>query len=197
MLLKSKKKKKTLDAANSVVLTTDMWTSRATEAYLTVSCHIIDENGKMQAWVLETSSFSRKQTADNICAELKRVADQWGIAATIQAVITDNANMIAAVHKAGWAHYPCFAHAINVVVKDSIKALPVELCVLHIQWLLHFAWKSSQCLSEEDWSMVGLLLDALRRSNKGGIIWEPCIRFESVPPGYSTSEINCIFWGQR
>ena len=54
-------KKKSLDAANSAVITTDMWTSRATEAYLTVSCHIIDENLQMKAYVLETGSFLQKK----------------------------------------------------------------------------------------------------------------------------------------
>ncbi len=32
--------------------------------------------------------------------------------------------MVAAVHKAGKAHCTCFAHTLNLVVKDSIKALP-------------------------------------------------------------------------
>uniref|UniRef100_A0A3Q3QX58 HAT C-terminal dimerisation domain-containing protein n=1 Tax=Monopterus albus TaxID=43700 RepID=A0A3Q3QX58_MONAL len=109
--------KKCLDGANSVVLTTDMWTSRATEAYLTVSCHIIDENWQMQAYVLETCSFPGQHSAENICSELNRVTDEW-------------ANIVAAVRKAGWAHYPCFAHTLNLVVKDSIKALPD---LLHIQ----------------------------------------------------------------
>lgn len=40
----------------------------------------------------------------------------------VQAVITNNgANIVAAVCKAGWAHYPCFAHTLNLAVKDSIK----------------------------------------------------------------------------
>lgn len=115
------KVKRCLDAAHSVVLTTDMWTSRATEAYLTVT-----------AYVLKTSSFSGKHSADGICSELQRITEEWGLTAKIQAVVTDNgANMVAAVHKAGWAHYPCFAHTINLVVKDSIKTLPELLDIQH------------------------------------------------------------------
>lgn len=41
------------------------------------------------------------------------------------AAVTDNGvNVVTAVHKAGWAHYPCFAHTLNLVVKDSMKAHP-------------------------------------------------------------------------
>lgn len=70
-------------------------------------------------------------SADNICSELKRITDEWGIADKIQAVVKDNgANMVATERKAGWARYPCFAHTLNLVVKDSIKALPD---LLHIQ----------------------------------------------------------------
>ncbi len=77
----------------------------------------------MHAYVLETCSFPGQHSADNICSQL-RVTDEWGITDKVQAVITDNgANMVAAVHKAGWAHYPCFAQTLNVVVKDCIKAL--------------------------------------------------------------------------
>lgn len=107
------------------VLTTDMWTSRATEAHLTVSCHIIDENWQMLAYVLETCCLPGQHTADNFCSQLTRISEEWGITNKILAVVTDNvANMIAAVCKAGWAHYPCFAHTLYLVVKDSFKAHP-------------------------------------------------------------------------
>lgn len=214
------KVKKCIDAAETVVMTTDMWTSRATEAFITVTCHIIDENWKMQTYVLETSSFSERHSADNICSTLRRIAAEWGITDKIKAVVTDNgANMVAAVRKAGWTHYPCFAHTLNLVVKDSIKKLPGLLDIqqrcsaivsffhhsthateklkevqkqlkfpehkliqsVETRWnsvfymferlceqkeavttVLCLLGKNSLCLSEEDWTIVGLSLNALR-----------------------------------
>lgn len=32
--------------------------------------------------------------------------------------------MVAAVHKAGWTHYSCFANTLNLVMKESFKAHP-------------------------------------------------------------------------
>ncbi|KAK0144577.1 Zinc finger BED domain-containing protein 4 [Merluccius polli] len=62
--------------------------------------------------------------SDNISLELKRITDEWAITQKVIAVVTDNgANMVSAVHKAGWKHYPCIAHTLNLVVKDGIKAV--------------------------------------------------------------------------
>ncbi len=126
--------------------------------------------------------------------------------------------MVAAVCKAGWSHYPCFAHTLNVAVKDCIKALPDlldiqqrcraivaffhhrtraaerhkevqkqlkspehKLISVETRWnsvfykferlfeqkeavttVLCLLGKTSLCLSEEDWSMISLSIDALR-----------------------------------
>lgn len=118
------KVKAALQCAHSVVLTTDMWTSRTTEAYWTVSCHFID-NWQMQDFVLETQCFHGQHTTDNISLELKRITEEWAITQKVLAVVTDNsANIVSAVHKAGWKHYPCIAHTLNLVIKDGIKAVP-------------------------------------------------------------------------
>lgn len=124
------KVRETIQNASSVVLTTDMWTSVSTEAYLTVTCHII-QNLQMREFVLETHSFHGQHTADDISLALKRTTDEWGISEKVVTVVTDNdVNMVAAVHKAGWRHYPCFAHTFNLVVKDSLKAVPEVVQVL-------------------------------------------------------------------
>ncbi|MBN3274238.1 ZBED4 protein, partial [Polyodon spathula] len=44
-------------AAGNIVLTLDIWTSRATEAYLPVLCHFIDENWQQQSYIMETSNI--------------------------------------------------------------------------------------------------------------------------------------------
>lgn len=118
------KVRESLQNAPSVVLTTDMWTTESTKVHMTVTSHVI-QNWQLRELVLETHSSSGKPTADNISSELKRMSDEWGISEKVVAVLTDNSeNMIAAVHKAGWRHYPCFAHTLNLVVKDSLKAVP-------------------------------------------------------------------------
>lgn len=119
-----------LQNASSVVLTTDMWTSVSTEAYLTVTCHLI-EIWQMREFVLETHTFQEQHTADNISLALKRITEEWGITNKVVAVVTDNgANMVAAVRKAGWRHHPCFAHTLNLIVKDSLKTVPEVVNVL-------------------------------------------------------------------
>ncbi|CAL9706231.1 unnamed protein product [Knipowitschia caucasica] len=129
-----------------------MWTSRSTEAYLTVTCHFV-HNWQMVEYVLEASPFTEKHTAANISSALKRITDDWGIRQKVIAVITDNgANVVAAVNMAGWTHYPCFAHTLNLVVKDAIKAVPeivnlVKKCS-NIVGYFHHSSKATEKLVE-------------------------------------------------
>ena len=72
--------KKCLESAAQVCLTTDIWTSRATQGYITVTRHFRDELWLMQTFVLETFNLTVSHTAENIAAELKRIANDWLIA---------------------------------------------------------------------------------------------------------------------
>ena len=63
---KTKLKTKLNEEALSVALTTDLWTSVAVEAYMTVTVYYLDSNWEMQAFVLETIGFSERHTGVNI-----------------------------------------------------------------------------------------------------------------------------------
>ncbi|XP_049425257.1 E3 SUMO-protein ligase ZBED1-like [Epinephelus fuscoguttatus] len=115
--------KDSIQSAGSLVLTSDMWTARTTEAYLTVTGHFIDKDWQMQSCNLATYHVAVQHTADNICELLTKITDEWSISCKIHAVVTDNgANMVSAVRKTCWKHIPCFSHTLNLIVKDSIKA---------------------------------------------------------------------------
>ena len=95
---KDKLKKHLAAEAFSMVLTIDIWTSMATEAYMTVTCHFIDPNLKLQNFVLETIGFLERHTGVNIAEKLKEVGERWGITHKVIIVSHDQgSNMEAAM----------------------------------------------------------------------------------------------------
>lgn len=112
-----------LREAPHVSVTTDIWTSRQTRGFLTVTVHYISSNWNMKSAVLETARMKNDHSAENIAEELTRIFKQWDILDKVYCIVTDNgANIVAAVNKHMRAkHLPCFAHTLNLVVQDAIK----------------------------------------------------------------------------
>ena len=81
--VKEKLQDKLETEASSIALTTDIWTSSATEAYITVSVHYILTEWKMISCVLETPDMSERHTGQNIADKLMQIADNWGISEKI------------------------------------------------------------------------------------------------------------------
>ena len=111
-----------LNNARFSALTTDIWTSRATQGFLTVTCHFFVK-WQLVCAVLQTVALEEAHTADNIAQVLRLVAEEWGIAQKISAVVTDSgANIVAAVRQCNWPHVHCFAHTLNIIAQNSIRA---------------------------------------------------------------------------
>jgi hypothetical protein len=150
--IKQKVKKK-LNAASAVCLTTDIWSSRTCQGYMTVTCHFIDGSWQLENCVLETSHLSVAHTAENIAAELKRIAQEWNISEKVVALVTDNAaNAVAAARLTGWKHIPCFAHTLNLIVKGALEADPGMVALKKkckdIVTFFHHSCKASDKLRE-------------------------------------------------
>ena len=73
-------------------LTTDIWTSFANDAYISLTIHFIDECWEMKSYTLATYSFPEQHTGDNIVEKLKEVLSEYDI---------DENSIFAVVHDQG------------------------------------------------------------------------------------------------
>ena len=119
------KAKAVMESVEAVSLTRDMWTSMNMDAYLAVTAHYVDASEKLATVVLGVLPFPQAHTADNIATSTRSLMIEWGIEKKVSSFVTDaGANMIASVRKLGLRSTPCFAHALNLVVKKSIETTP-------------------------------------------------------------------------
>ena len=118
---KVKQLKSILDSTNSCALTTDIWTSRTTQGFLTLTCHFIDDNCVQKAFVLETVRLNDAHTGENIKNELEKITNKWSITDKVVCTTTDSgSNIVLAIQLTKWKHLHCFAHTLNLVVQSSI-----------------------------------------------------------------------------
>lgn len=113
---------KTLESITWCSFTTDLWTSRTTNGYITITCHYITGDWDMESAVLETAHVPEAHTGVNIADVLKKITDEWKISKKIHCSITDGgSNIRNAVKLNHWNNLHCFAHLLNLIVTDSIS----------------------------------------------------------------------------
>ncbi|XP_046567978.1 E3 SUMO-protein ligase ZBED1-like [Haliotis rubra] len=66
-----------LKASHSVALTTNGWTSRATQSYITITAHFIDDERELKNKVLQTRPIFDSHTGVNIADVFKQAIDDW------------------------------------------------------------------------------------------------------------------------
>ena len=113
--------------ALSLSWTTDMWTSIANEAYLTVFAHYISSEWKLQSYVLATSAFPERHTAAEIAHKLVDITDDYKITSKVLHVVHDQgANMVAAIEilevDKGWTSLRCTAHCLQLCINAGLSA---------------------------------------------------------------------------
>ena len=120
---RGKEIKRELLQISHVALTSDLWTSRTTESYLTITCHFVTSTWELKSLVLETFGFKKDHTTENIAVSFQKMAQEWGISQKVVVMVPDNAaNVVANVRHTGWTHVPCFVHTLNLVVSEAIEA---------------------------------------------------------------------------
>ena len=100
----------------SIVLTTDIWISATTEAYITVTVHYFDMYLKIQSFVLQTSAFPERHTGIDIATKLKEICDNFRFSEKVSFIVHDQtANMICSLDilefERQWKSLSCTAHS--------------------------------------------------------------------------------------
>ncbi|XP_067624168.1 E3 SUMO-protein ligase ZBED1-like isoform X3 [Eurosta solidaginis] len=112
-----------LSAVEYLAITTDCWTSAATESYITVTCQFIDPDFSMRTAVLSTMPLleATNHNADNIAKSLHDIFINYDILDKVTYIVTDNAsNITKACEILKKKNLPCLAHTLNLVVQNSL-----------------------------------------------------------------------------
>ncbi|XP_063075476.1 E3 SUMO-protein ligase ZBED1-like [Engraulis encrasicolus] len=103
--------------------TTDLWSSRTTEPYMSLTVHFVNENFELCSRCLQTTYFPTDHTGENIAAGLKECLANWGLNEEAQTCITtDNAtNMVKAMELNQWTRLQCFGHRLHLAIENAVK----------------------------------------------------------------------------
>lgn len=113
-----------LEKVSDLSITTDCWTSKTNIAFMIVTVHFSNGDWSLQSRVLETHSDKKRHTTENLHNELVDVFKSWNIEKNVTVVVSDNAkNIKNAVGMCQLRQHGCFAHTLNLAVRDSIKSM--------------------------------------------------------------------------
>ncbi|XP_064153682.1 E3 SUMO-protein ligase ZBED1-like isoform X1 [Anguilla rostrata] len=95
--------------------TTDMWSSRTSEPYMSLTIHYVDKEWNLQSRCLQTAYSLDDHTAEIIAQGLVEALASWGLSEDRQVCITTDsgANIVKAVSLNNWTRLQCFGHRLH------------------------------------------------------------------------------------
>ncbi|XP_060589799.1 E3 SUMO-protein ligase ZBED1-like [Ruditapes philippinarum] len=130
-------------SAEAIAWTSDSWTSRATQSYVTITAHFIDSEMELCSRVLQTRQLPESHTGEHVGNVLRQAQLEWGC--QVCALTTDNAaNMKIAAHTAGISiHIGCFAHTLNLASSRALDIKEVHHILAKIRSVVSFMHRST------------------------------------------------------
>lgn len=127
-----------LKTAQSISLTTDLWSSRSKHGYLGLTATWINKDFEIMDVLLEISYFPTPHTAQAITEAIEKAIQKWEIESQVISITTDNAaNMIAAIRDlTPIKRLSCAAHTLQLAINKGLKI--VEELVLRVKQLINF-----------------------------------------------------------
>lgn len=100
--------------------TTDLWSSRTMDPYMSLTIHYIDEDFAMQSRCLQTSFFPQDHTGESIAQGLREAMASWSLQEDrLVCITTDNgANVVKAASLNNWTRLQCFGHRLHLAIGE-------------------------------------------------------------------------------
>jgi hypothetical protein len=114
---------KQMEDIQGVSFTVDHWTSNhTTQSYMSLTAHWLTRTFDLKSAVLHCEPFDGSHTAAHIGSAFLEMVEKWHIPIhCCHTVLHDNApNIVKAFRDAPVKHATCFAHTIQLVIKDAI-----------------------------------------------------------------------------
>ena len=127
----SQQMKEEMDSISGIGLTTDSWTSLATENYVTYTAHYITKAWEMKSRVLSTQCSKERHTAENLAVDMTKTEQKWGLDKLLfpPTYVHDNASNATKAPKV--METPrlgigCLAHTINLAATSATSVKQVS-----------------------------------------------------------------------
>ncbi|XP_054283311.1 zinc finger BED domain-containing protein 4-like [Macrosteles quadrilineatus] len=130
----------------SMSLTTDTWTSRANDSFMSLTLHYLSKDFDYKSFVLGNKNITEAHTSLFLLGQLEEMVENWELPKIPIYVLSDNAaNIKAALDKSSWERIPCFAHTLQLAIHDAESEVPGinEMCKRARNIVGHYSHSSS------------------------------------------------------
>lgn len=136
-----------LQCAPSHSITTDAWTSKNMDSFITTTAHFITEEFSLESVVLDTQRVTGSHTADRLAQQIQETCNNWELR-EVKAVTDNAANIQLALSLLDMPHFGCFAHTINLAVSKGLNDTSVKKVIGKVRTLVS-KFKTSYLRKEE------------------------------------------------
>ncbi|XP_055053943.2 E3 SUMO-protein ligase ZBED1 [Misgurnus anguillicaudatus] len=139
--------------AEYIAATTDLWSSRKMEPYISLTIHYIDANFNLNTKCLQTAFIPEDHTGQNIAHALREAVAAWGLnEEKLVCITTDNAsNIKLAADVNGWMRLQCFGHRLHLAIENAMKDSRIDRAMGVCKKLVSsfsYSWKKKRDLAE-------------------------------------------------
>lgn len=129
-----------IDKCSAIAITADGWTSVATESYITMTGHFLNDDWDLKTVALQTRHCPEHHTAENLKKLFEDAFKEWELTnKTILGVVDNARNITKAWTLLDKQVVNCFSHTMNLAVRKGLAAASMDNTLMKARKLVkHF-----------------------------------------------------------